>query len=179
MVRANLRGPTNSTAWSDSAFIFTFDEAGGFYDHVPPIEEPLPDSYAPGQCPDTGVCTFGPSDMQATFNTSGLRLPLIVISPWAKPHYVSHAPRDTTAILAFIEETFNVPPRNQPGRILWCSSTRHERVLRLHYTGTAERTGWFGVECVPAAATDESALHSLVGEGSEILIRQRKSCAHS
>ena len=100
----------NSTAWSDSAFIFTFDEAGGFYDHVPPIQEPLPDNYAPGQCPDTGACTFGPSDMQATFNTSGLRLPLIVISPWAKPHYVSHTPRDTTAILAFIEETFNVPP---------------------------------------------------------------------
>ena len=33
-----------------------------------------------------------------------------MISPWAKPHYVSHTPRDTTAILAFIEETFNVPP---------------------------------------------------------------------
>ena len=37
----------NSTAWSDSAFILTFDEAGGFYDHVPPIQVPLPDNYAP------------------------------------------------------------------------------------------------------------------------------------
>lgn len=109
VVQKLIEALMSSTAWSDSAFILTFDEAGGFYDHVPPIQEPLPDNYAPGQCPDSGPCTFGPSDAQATFNTSGLRLPLIVISPWAKPHYVSHTPRDTTAILAFIEETFNVP----------------------------------------------------------------------
>ncbi len=44
------------------------------------------------------------------FNLTGLRVPLIVISPYVKPHYVSHTPMDYTAILAFIEKTFNVPP---------------------------------------------------------------------
>ena len=34
---------------------------------------------------------------------------MIVISPFAKPHFVSHTPRDYTAILAFIEKTFNIP----------------------------------------------------------------------
>jgi phospholipase C len=38
-----------------------------------------------------------------------LRVPLIVISPYVRPHFVSHTPRDYTAILAFIEKTFNVP----------------------------------------------------------------------
>src|SRR5207237_4231790 len=46
---------------------------------------------------------------RGTFNVSGFRVPLMVISPWAKPHYVSHTPRDWTAILAFIEKTFNMP----------------------------------------------------------------------
>jgi phospholipase C len=44
------------------------------------------------------------------FNLSGQRLPVMVISPYVKPHYVSHTPMDHTAILAFIEKTFNVPP---------------------------------------------------------------------
>jgi phospholipase C len=99
-----------SPAWKDSAFIFTFDEAGGLYDHVAPFQVPLPDQYAPGQCPDAGSpCTFSSSDAPATFNLSGIRLPMIVISPYAKPHFVSHVNRDSTAILAFIEKMFNVP----------------------------------------------------------------------
>ena len=44
------------------------------------------------------------------FNITGLRLPVLVISPYVKPHHVSHVPMDSTAILAFIEKTFNVPP---------------------------------------------------------------------
>lgn len=90
-----------SSAWKDSAFIFTFDEAGGLYDHVPPFPEPEPDSIPP---------QFRPGDSCAQFNESGFRLPLIVVSPWVKPHFVSHVNRDNTAILKFIEDTFGVPP---------------------------------------------------------------------
>ena len=101
-----------SDAWQDSAFILSYDEAGGLYDHVPPFSVPPPDTNGPGQCPDpnngsTGYCTTG--NLQGAFDLTGLRVPVIVISPYAKPHYVSHIPRDYTAILAFIEETFTVP----------------------------------------------------------------------
>jgi phospholipase C len=109
-VRNIIAALMDSTAWKHSAFIFSFDEAGGLYDHVPPMQVPVPDGFAPGHCPDSGPCTFSSSDAQATFNLSGMRLPLIVISPWVRPHFVSHVPRDSTAILAFIENTFNVPP---------------------------------------------------------------------
>src|SRR5579864_5780411 len=101
----------NSDAWQDSVFILSYDEGGGLYDHVPPFTVPLPDSYAPGQCPDpnngsAGYCSVG--KLGGNFDLTGFRVPVIVISPYAKPNFVSHTPRDYTAILAFIESTFNV-----------------------------------------------------------------------
>lgn len=102
----------NSDAWKDSVFILSYDEGGGLYDHVPPFMVPLPDSYGPGQCPDPnngtqGYCATG--SLGGTFNLTGFRVPLVVLSPFGKPNFVSHTPRDYTAILAFIEKTFKVP----------------------------------------------------------------------
>ena len=125
-VQSIITALMNSDAWKDSVFILTYDEGGGLYDHVPPIMVPTPDAYSQGECPDPnngsyGYCHLG-NDAKAftaptpanggydMFNLSGVRLPLMVISPYSKPHYVSHVPMDHTAILAFIEKTFNVPP---------------------------------------------------------------------
>jgi phospholipase C len=97
-----------SDAWKDSVFILTYDEGGGLYDHVRPIQLPEPDGLEPGQCPDE-PCPLKDTDTQGHFNLSGFRVPLIVISPFTKPHFVSHTPMDFTAILKFIETTFSVP----------------------------------------------------------------------
>lgn len=110
-VQSLISALMKSDAWQDSVFILTYDEGGGLYDHVPPASVPLPDSIAPGQCPDPNngsvdYCRVG--TIGGTFNLTGFRVPLMVISPFAKPHYVSHTPRDYTAILAFIEKTFGV-----------------------------------------------------------------------
>lgn len=110
-VQSIIQALMESDAWADSVFILSYDEGGGLYDHVPPFMVPLPDNYAPGQCPDPnngsqGYCAVG--KLGGTFNLTGFRVPLIVISPYAKPDFVSHVPRDYTAILAFIEETFGV-----------------------------------------------------------------------
>ena len=112
-VQSIIQALMQSDAWQDSVFILSYDEGGGLYDHVPPFMVPLPDSYAPGQCPDAnngsvGYCATG--KLGGTFNLTGFRVPVIVISPWAKPNFVSHTPRDFTAILAFIEETYGIPP---------------------------------------------------------------------
>ncbi len=112
-VQSIISALMNSDAWNDSAFILTYDEGGGLYDHVPPFQVPPPDTIAPGNCPDpnngsAGYCRLG--TIGGTFNLTGFRVPLMVISPFAKPHYVSHTSRDWTAVLAFIEKTFNVPP---------------------------------------------------------------------
>jgi phospholipase C len=72
-----------SKYWADSAIFITWDDYGGFYDHVAP---PQMDAYG-----------YGP------------RVPLLVISPYAKPGYVTHQQGDLTAMLRFVEERFNLP----------------------------------------------------------------------
>ena len=48
-------------------------------------------------------------DLPGDFAHTGFRLPIIVVSPWVRPHYVSHTWRDFTSILKLIEVRFNVP----------------------------------------------------------------------
>lgn len=95
-----------SSSWKDSVFILTFDEGGSFYDHVPPAKTVRPDN--------TNPVDLLPQDSaiqpQATFNHTGFRIPLIVISPFAKKSYVSHTPADSTAILKMIETRFGLNP---------------------------------------------------------------------
>jgi len=90
-----------SPSWSDSVFILTYDEGGGLYDHVLPAREVPPDNIAP---------KLSSTDQPGAFNQSGFRVPIIVISPWVRPSFVSHTARDYTSILRLIEDTFNAKP---------------------------------------------------------------------
>jgi phospholipase C len=71
-----------SPYWSDTAIFITWDDWGGWYDHVAP---PIYNSYE-----------------------YGFRVPLIVVSPYAKAHYVSHVTHDFGSILSFVEENFHL-----------------------------------------------------------------------
>ncbi len=73
-----------SPAWAGTAIIVTYDENGGFWDHVAP---PPGDRWGPGT-----------------------RIPTIIISPWAKKGYVDSTPYDTTSILKFIVRRFDLEP---------------------------------------------------------------------
>jgi phospholipase C len=99
-----------SSSWQDSAMIFTYDEAGGFYDHVSPQPMPSPDGIAPVDLQAGDVCDSTGTTGGATcnFTWTGYRLPMIVISPFAKKNYVSHTVYDYTAILALVEKRFGV-----------------------------------------------------------------------
>jgi phospholipase C len=95
-----------SSNWDDSVFFFTYDEGGGFYDHVPPVATVSPDGIPP-VLGANDTCTATPGPM-CDFVYTGFRLPNFVVSPFAKAHYVDHTPMDTTAILTFIEKRFGV-----------------------------------------------------------------------
>ncbi len=95
-----------SAMWKDSVFILSFDEGGSFYDHVPPSATVKPDDLDPTDLQPTDAVIKPP----ATFNHTGFRIPLIVISPFSKKNYVSHTPMDSTAILTLIEERFGLDP---------------------------------------------------------------------
>ncbi len=98
-----------SSSWEDSAFIFTFDESGGMYDHVAPQPTVSPDGIPPIDLQPGDVCT-GVKGPTCNFIYTGYRIPLTVVSPYAKKNYVSHTVMDSTAILKFIETRFNLPP---------------------------------------------------------------------
>src|ERR1700685_109036 len=73
----------NSPYWSNTAIILTWDDWGGWYDHVPPPA--ILNSYE-----------------------YGFRVPLVVISPYAKAGYITHTFYDFGSILKFIEGTFGL-----------------------------------------------------------------------
>jgi len=75
-----------SSDWNRTAIIVTYDENGGFWDHVPP---PVADRWGPGT-----------------------RVPTLVISPYARRDFVDHESYDTTSILATIERRYGLAPLN-------------------------------------------------------------------
>ncbi len=98
-----INGLMQSPSWKDSAFILTYDEGGGLYDHVAPQPAVVPDAIPPN---------LQPNDDVDTYSRTGFRVPVLVVSPFAKSGYVSHTVMDTTAILHFIEERFGLPSLN-------------------------------------------------------------------
>jgi phospholipase C len=92
-----------SSSWKNSIFLLTWDEGGGFYDHVaPPNNVPNPDGIAPRD--------LFSDEPAGDFTRYGFRVPLLVVSPFAKPHYISHTPADFTAVLKLIETRFGLLP---------------------------------------------------------------------
>jgi phospholipase C len=103
-VQTILNALLTSAAWPDSAFILTYDEGGGLFDHVGPILVTPPDDQLP---------TDLQGHTQGLFNVTGFRVPVVVVSPWSKPHTISHMPTDYTSILKLIETRYNVPALTQ------------------------------------------------------------------
>ena len=81
----------HSPYWSNTAIFITWDDWGGWYDHVPP-----PKLINDGTSWGSGY-------------VYGFRVPLIVVSPYAKAGYVSHVTHDFGSILKMIEVTFGLP----------------------------------------------------------------------
>ena len=90
----------HSPNWASSAMFLTYDEHGGFYDDVPPPAAPVPDNIHP---------MLQSGDTPGAFDRYGIRVPAIVISPYARKHFVSHTVYDHTSILRFIETRFGLP----------------------------------------------------------------------
>jgi phospholipase C len=83
-VRTLINGLMRSSAWSSSAFTWTYDDWGGFYDHVAPPR----------------VDEFG----------YGFRAPALLVSPYAKRGHVDSTTLDFTSYLKFIEENWGLDP---------------------------------------------------------------------
>jgi phospholipase C len=101
---------TPGKSWQDSVFVLTFDEPGGFYDHVAPQPTVNPDGIQPVDLQPNDPC-FGATTPGTVcdFSYTGYRVPLVVVSPYSKKNFVSHDVRDLTAIIKLIETRFGIP----------------------------------------------------------------------
>jgi phospholipase C len=97
-----------SSLWTKSAMILTYDEGGGFFDHVPPPAAPAPDDIPPN---------LKPEDTPGTFERLSFRVPLVLVSAWARKHHVSHNVSDHTSIMKLIQKRFGL--RNLTRRDAW------------------------------------------------------------
>jgi phospholipase C len=90
-----------SPQWQRGMFVLTYDEHGGFYDHVkPPV---VPDDRAS-------------KNDEKNFGQLGFRVPSVLASPYAPRNYVDHTLYDHTSILRFLEWRFLGAPPQGPGR---------------------------------------------------------------
>lgn len=173
----------NGPYWKDSVIFITYDEHGGFYDHVQPPRAPqghrrTPDGIAPGQCADLSnppaslqpgagaECAANPFSTTdtsvldadalcpalaedptapypaecASFDQLGFRVPFLVVSPFAKPHYVSHTVGDHTSLLAFIEKRFltTEPSGGRPSADEDAGGARQHLTRRDQHASTLE-----------------------------------------
>jgi phospholipase C len=97
VINAVINGPN----WDRTLLILTYDEHGGYYDHVPPPAAIAPDDIGP-------ILQPGENGFDG-FNRYGFRVPCAIVSPWARPHYVSHQVFDHTSILKLIQTKWNLP----------------------------------------------------------------------
>ena len=94
-VEAVLRSP----AWPRTLLILTYDEHGGYYDHVPPPPALAPDDIPPKLAPGE----------QGDYTMYGVRVPAVVVSPYSRSGGVSNVTCDHTSVLATIEHKWNLP----------------------------------------------------------------------
>ena len=84
----------NEDLWNRSVLIVTYDEHGGFYDHVaPPTGVPNPDGI--NSPPKNDKASFAP---KFDFTRLGLRVPAIIVSPWVRPQVVSKQYQHTSIL---------------------------------------------------------------------------------
>jgi phospholipase C len=97
-----------SSYWPHAAFIWTTDEGGGFYDHVPPQAAVSPDGIPPQDLQPGDICTTSGGGRTCNFTSTGYRVPMFVVSPYARKGFVSHSVMDSTAMLKFIETRYHL-----------------------------------------------------------------------
>ena len=97
IINAAMQGP----AWQKTLLIWTYDEHGGYYDHVPPPPAIKPDNIPP----ESDVAPLLPNG----YDRYGFRVPAVIVSPYAKKNYVSHVVHDHTSVLKLIETKWNLP----------------------------------------------------------------------
>jgi phospholipase C len=99
---ARVNAIANSVFWNNVAIFITWDDWGGWYDHVEPVEVEKWNGDDP---------PHGPAYNGTQFRY-GSRVPCLIISPYAKENYISKTFHSHVSLVKFCETTFGLPPIN-------------------------------------------------------------------
>ncbi len=123
---AVINAVTHGPAWESTLLVWTYDEHGGYYDHVPP-----PPAVPPDDVPAHNWVLSAPpavravlravlrksfADLEdadagtASYDRYGFRVPAVIVSPYARQDFVLSDVLDHTSVLKLIEEKWNLPP---------------------------------------------------------------------
>jgi phospholipase C len=109
-----------SPFWRDTAIIVTYDDSDGWYDHAAgPIVNQSADAAndgITGHPPASGSCGTGTLAPEAYNDRCGfgVRMPFLLISPFARQNFVDHSLNDTTSVLRFIEYNWGLGTIGDP-----------------------------------------------------------------
>lgn len=101
LIKSTYETLRKSSLWNSSLLIVTWDEHGGFYDHVAPGSAPAPGDTTPGS-------TF--NEFGFNFELYGVRVPAVIVSPLIPRNVIDHRLYDHTSIPASLEAVFGLDP---------------------------------------------------------------------
>src|SRR5438034_1419396 len=96
----------NPEVWSRMALFVTYDEEGGFFDHLVPPTPPQTRAQGLSTVPTTNEIFPGDADHPAGPYGLGMRVPMIVVSPWTRGGWVNSQLFDHTSLIRFLEARF-------------------------------------------------------------------------
>src|SRR5262249_27464773 len=102
----------NPKVWAKTVLIYTFDEAGGFFDHIVPPTPPMNAGQGKSTVSTVNEIYPGTASRVAAPYGLGTRVPMILVSPWTKGGWVCSEVFDHTSIIRFMERRFGVKEPN-------------------------------------------------------------------
>ncbi len=139
--------------WNSTAVIIAYDDSDGWYDHVmPPIVSQSNDRTHDSLLGSSGMCGHAPAGAYQDRCGYGPRLPLLVISPFAKVNFIDHQITDQTSILRFIEDNWNL------GRIGYQSFDEKAGLLTNMFNFTSNRHFADKLFLDPATGLEDSTI---------------------
>ena len=144
----------NLPEWNSTAVIITYDDSGGWYDHVmPPIVSQSNNPANDALLGSVGLCGHASKSAYQDRCGYGPRLPLLIISPYSKVNFVDHAITDQSSILRFIEDnwglgrignqSFDVKAGSLMNMFDFTIAAHHANKMFLDPSGYRQRNGIF------------------------------------
>ncbi|MEV4510075.1 phosphocholine-specific phospholipase C [Dactylosporangium sp. NPDC049525] len=97
---------SNPAVWSKMALFITYDEEGGFFDHLVPPTPPATRAQGLSTVPVTNEIFPGDAGHPAGPYGLGIRVPMVIVSPWTRGGYVNSQLFDHTSLIRFLEARF-------------------------------------------------------------------------